>query len=191
MYDTENDPFCYPGTTVLINKLDLRDQKLLDAFEEEMVLTRSEEELPAGRMTVRHYLAVHRHLFQDVYDWAGQIRTVRIGRDGNWFCYPEYIDSELKKLFSWLADQNRLAGRSRTDFVVSATHFLTELNAIHAFRDGNGRVQMTFMAELARRAGHPLNLERLERRQFIPAMIASFQGNSEPLAAQLDQLTKP
>ncbi|WP_372424948.1 Fic/DOC family protein [Salinarimonas chemoclinalis] len=191
MYDAQNDPYCYPGTTILINKLDLRDQAALDAFEEEMVLTRGEEALPTGRLTVRHYSAVHRHLFQDVYGWAGEIRTVRTGRDGNWFCYPEHIEKQLKHLFGWLSGQNRLVDLAREEFVSGATHFLSELNAIHAFREGNGRAQMVFMAELARRAGHPLHLDRLDRERFIPAMIASFQSGTEPLALQLDELTRP
>lgn len=190
MYDVEDDPYCYPGTTILINKLNLRDQAQLDAFEELMVLTRGEEALPAGRLTVRHYLAVHRHLFQDVYDWAGKVRTVRTGREGNWFCFPEYIEDQLKQLFAWLETRDRLTGLPREEFVAGATHFLTELNAIHAFRDGNGRAQMAFMAELARRAGHPLHLERLERERFIPAMIASFGGTTTPLTSQLDLLTR-
>ena len=190
MYDVESDPYCYPGTSVLINTLGLRDKDELDAFEEEMVLTRGDEALPPGRLTVHHYRAVHHHLFQDVYAWAGRFRTVRTGREGSWFCYPEFIEAELRKLFSWLTARGKLTGLVRADFVAGATHFLSELNAIHAFRDGNGRAQMAFMTELARRAGHPLHLQRLERERFIPAMIASFRGNSEPLAAELDELTR-
>jgi len=191
MYDTESDPYCHPGTTIRVNKLNLRDQALLDAFEEEMVLTRSEEALPSGRLTVRQYLAGYRHFFQDVYGCAGRIRTVEVSKGGSAFCRIEFIDAQLKKLFAWLAARDRLKDLSRPEFVEGAAHFLSELNVIHPFRDGNGRAQMTFMAEMARRAGHPLSLERLEREAFIPAMIESYRGDLTPLVDQFDVLTRP
>lgn len=191
MYEAHQDPYCYPGTLILINKLETRDEQKLEAFEQFMTASRGEEPLPRGSLDAIHYRAIHRHLFQDVYDWAGEIRTVRIGREGHWFCYPEYIAGQLDRLFAWLRTRDGLTGRARPDFVAGATHVLSELNAIHAFRDGNGRTQMAFMAELAQRAGHPLRMDRLERETFIPAMIASFRGDDGPLAARMDELTRP
>lgn len=116
---------------------------------------------------------------------------MRISREGHSFCYPEYIAGQLDRVFEWLRARTLLARLNRTDFVGGATHVLSELNAIHAFRDGNGRAQMAFMAELARRAGHPLRLERLVRERFIPAMVESFRGDDAPLAAEIDELTRP
>lgn len=78
MYAAIDDPYCYPGTTVLKNKLGLRSQRELDAFESEMSFERSTDSLPSGRLSYSHYRAIHRHLFQDVYAWAGKVRTVRI-----------------------------------------------------------------------------------------------------------------
>ena len=102
MYDAVADEYCYPGTTVLKNKLDLTDAKELDAFEAEVSDLRADEELPAGDLDFQHFKAIHRHLFQDVYDWAGEVRNVRISKDGNMFCYPENIAGEANKLFSQL-----------------------------------------------------------------------------------------
>lgn len=102
MYDAVPDPYCYPDTTVLINRLGLRDQAELDAFEAEITRARAGEPLPAGRLSVTHYRAIHRHLFQDVYRWAGRFRTVRIAKDGSMFCFPERIDGEMAKLFDGL-----------------------------------------------------------------------------------------
>ncbi len=95
MYDSTADAYCYAGTTVLRNKANLRTQELLDVFEHAAVLNRADEALPAGRMSVSHYRAVHRHLFQDVYPWAGRFRTVRIAKGGSMFCYPEHIPAEM------------------------------------------------------------------------------------------------
>jgi cell filamentation protein len=93
MYDAVADDYCYPGTTVLKNKLDLRDAGELADFEAEVSDTRSDEEAPGGNLDFTHFKAIHHHLFQDVYDWAGEIRTVRMSKDSSMFCYPENIES--------------------------------------------------------------------------------------------------
>jgi cell filamentation protein len=144
MYQSEPDPYCYPGTNVLINRLDIRDQATLDAFEAEMTSERATEPLPGGPLTAECYLAIHHHLFQDVYEWAGKIRTVRISKGNNTFCYPEYIERELVKLFDGLTADNELSGLDRTQFAEKSAAFIAELNAIHPFREGNGRTQLSF-----------------------------------------------
>ena len=136
MYEAIDDPYCYPGTTVLKKKLGLRKQDDLDNFEAEISLQRSAEPLPAGKLTYPHYCAIHRHLFQDVYTWAGKPRTVRVAKGGSMFCYPESIDREAKKLFRQLAEAKHYKGLSSEDFAKEAAHFLAELNAIHPFREG-------------------------------------------------------
>jgi cell filamentation protein len=89
MYDAIADPYCYDGSTVLKNLPDIRNQAALDEFEAAMTAQRSDEPLPAGRLGVAHYRAIHHHLFQDIYAWTGRFRTVRIAKDGSAFCYPE------------------------------------------------------------------------------------------------------
>lgn len=185
MYEAFDDPYCYAGTTVLINKLDIHDAERLEAFEEEITRERAAEPLPAGRLSVSHFQAVHRHLFQDVYRWAGRFRSVRIAREGSMFCYPEYIPGELRRVFGELRLAGYLRGRGPTQFAVDAAHFLAELNAIHAFRDGNGRTQLAMLAMVADRAGHPLDLERLDPAAFLSAMIKSFRQDERSLAEQL------
>src|SRR6202012_2718480 len=145
MYDAVEDPYCYPGTTVLINKLGLRNQAALDKFEAEITRQRSAEPLPAGNLDAAHYLAVHHHLFQDVYSWAGRIRNVRISKDGSMFCYPEHIQAELNKLFVRLRAADYLRNIDRGIFAIKAADFTADLNAVHAFREGNGRSQLSFL----------------------------------------------
>jgi cell filamentation protein len=133
MYDAVEDPYCYPGTTVLKNKLNLKTRNELDAFEAEIAAQRAEEPLPTGKLTYPHYRAIHRHLFQDVYSWAGKIRTIRISKGGSMFCFPESIDREMSKLFGMLAGQKQFKGITACEFATKAAHFLAELNAIHPF----------------------------------------------------------
>lgn len=128
---------------------------------------------------------MHRHLFQDVYDWAGEARTIRTFKDGSPFCFPESFDQELGKLFGWLAAQDFLHGLSADAFAAQAAHFLSELNAIHLFREGNGRAQTAFLAMLAAEAGHPLDFERLDTGAWMHAMIVSFYNGTGLLVAQI------
>jgi cell filamentation protein len=188
MYDAVADDYCYPGTTVLKNKLDLRDAEELADFEAEVSDTRSDEEAPAGNLDFKHFKVIHRHLFQDVYDWAGEIRTVRMSKDASMFCYPENIEGEAKKLFTKLRSDKFLEGLSSNEFAKKSAHFLAELNAIHAFREGNGRAQMSFFLLLAEQAGHPLNLDDFDPDTFLDAMITSFNADEAPLAALVERL---
>lgn len=188
MYAAAEDPYRYPGTNILKNVPGLRDEAALADFEAISFTQRSEEPLPHGRLSVAHFLAVHRHLFQDVYPWAGKVRTTRIGKGGNPFCYPENIRPELVRLFAWLRAQEYLRCRDAEDFSTGLAHFLAELNAIHAFREGNGRAQLAFAALVGVSAGHPLDFGKIDPAPFLDAMIASFAGNEAPLAKQLRRL---
>ena len=153
-----------------------------------MTTQRFDEPLPAGRFSESHYCAVHHHLFQDVYSWAGKFRSVRISRHESVFCYPENIAKEMRSLFANLGKRNFLRELSQKEFAIKAAHFLAELNAIHAFRVGNGRVQLAFVIMLADRAGHPVNLAKLRPVKFLKAMVASFYGNEKLLASELSKL---
>jgi cell filamentation protein len=182
------DPYVYRGTSLLRNRPGLRDAAALQRFETAITTQRADEPLPSGRLSVTHFKAIHRHLFQDVYRWAGRARTVRIAKGNSTFCYPEHIERELNRTFGWLKRKRYLQDLDARDFATGAAHFLAELNAIHAFRDGNGRVQLVFMARLAAEAGHPLRLERLRRKAFLAGMIASFHGDEGPLARAIARL---
>jgi cell filamentation protein len=182
VYETTSDPYCYPGTTVLINLADLREQAALDEFEHASALQRAEEPYLSGRLGVTHYKALHRHLFQDVYTWSGEYRTVRIAKGGSMFCYPEHIAGQMRRIFNDLAGRRYLRDRTATEFAKEAATFLAELNAIHPFREGNGRTQLTYLTLLAEKAGHPLDLDRMDPDAILQATIASFQGSEAELA---------
>lgn len=182
-YASGQDPLCYPGSNVLRNKLGLRDQDALDEFEVAMFQERVAEPLPTGSLDYPHYRAIHRHLFQDIYDWAGELRTIRVAKGGNWFCYPENLDGHMTATFDWLADRGHLVGIDGPAFAKAAAYFLSELNAGHAFREGNGRTQLVFLKLLAANAGWPFNDDALEPDRTLAAMIASFSGDLVPLEA--------
>lgn len=105
------------------------------------------------------------------------------------FCYPESIDREMSKLFGSLARQKQFKELTVEAFAMRAAHFLAELNAIHPFREGNGRTQLTFLTLLAETAGHPLAIERFDPDDVMEAMIESFGGEEKPLADMILELT--
>jgi len=182
------DPYCYDGTTVLRNRLGIQDAETLEAFELEMSTLRAAEPLPDGGFEVDHYLRVHHHLFQDVYDWAGKPRTIQTAKGGNLFCLPAYIETELKKLFEILENDPGSWVKTPQQVVEVVADFLAELNAIHPFREGNGRSQLAFVHLLGEAASHPFDLSRVKRDTFLPAMIASFHGELGPLKEELESL---
>lgn len=184
-YDAFDDPYCYPGTAVLQNLLNIRDPYQQSAFELEISTLRAEEPLPQGSFDTSHYSAVHHHLFQDVYTWAGQYRTVRTSKGDNSFCYPEFIPGEMQRLFAQLRKGAALADLSDDGFLNIVTPFLGELNAIHPFREGNGRAQLSFLGLLGATYRHPFDFTRLNAQTFLAAMIASFTRKLQPLREEL------
>ena len=105
------------------------------------------------------------------------------------FCYPENIHGQMRSLFAGLRSVKVLRERDHSAFAAGSAGFLATLNAIHPFRDGNGRSQLTFLALLGGQAGYPVQFERLDPPAFLAAMVASFGGNEKPLAKSILGLT--
>jgi cell filamentation protein, protein adenylyltransferase len=175
MYEEPDTRYCYPGTDVLINKLDIRDGKTLEQFEQEATLQRIIEEIPAVEMSASGYRQIHQHLFQDIYEWAGQDRTVQIMKGNSYFCRAEFIGRELEKRFDIIRAENELKNMPTKQFVDRAAEHICELNAIHPFRDGNGRVLRAFLEILGERAGHSVDLTRITPSAWQEASIRGFQ----------------
>ncbi len=98
-----------------------------------------------------HRCAIHYRIFGEIYEWAGQLRTVAIAK-GSWFCLPQYIESAAADIFRSLHGEGLLRGLSRDAFTERLTYYFGEVNAVHPFREGNGRAQRAFFGQLAREA---------------------------------------
>lgn len=178
-----SDPYAYPGTDILINKPDIRNKEELDRFERMMTRARLAEPLPDIPMTYEGYKALHQHIFQDVFDWAGQSRTVAIAKGETFFGPAIYVDQEMARRFQELADENHLRGLTPDMFAGRAAEHLNEINAIHPFREGNGRTQRLFLEALASQAGHPIRAKDIHPKPWHAASIAGFAGNNQPMEA--------
>ncbi len=187
-----SDTYVYPGSEVLRNKADLRDQAALDKFEADVTAMRMAELLNQpiqGKFDLPHLRAMHRHLFRDVYDWAGEIRTVDISRGASRFANFNQIETYLTGQLSGIAKENFLRGLEPDALVSRLAHYLGEINAAHPFREGNGRVQRLFCAQLAEQAGYFIAFKTVDQAKMYEVMIASFNGNNQPLASLLNDVT--
>lgn len=181
MYEGDADPYLYPGTHTLRNRLGIQDAAQLEATEYELSAIRAHQGLPSGSLDYAHYRAIHRHLFQDIYDWAGEVRTINIAKGGSPFCRVEFVDGQMTKLFDRLRTERRLAKLDFLTFARKAAHYLVELNAIHPFREGNGRTQHAFLGLLMEMAGHPRDLSKVDPESLLQAAIDGFNGNEQPM----------
>lgn len=116
------DPYLYPGTTVLRNKLGIRDTAQLEQTERVLVTQRAAEGIPAGTFGLDHMKAIHRHLFQDLYEWAGEIRTVEIAKSGQQFQFRQFIETGMADVQARLERANFLKGLSAAEFAEQAGH---------------------------------------------------------------------
>lgn len=179
-----DEAYCYPPDfAVLKNKLDLRDVDLLDRFERRAVGQRIAQGIPPGKFDLAHLRAIHRHLFQDVYDWAGDIRTVEIAKGGNQFQFRQYIATGMADVHRRVVAADYLRGLSPSAFADKAGEIIGDINYVHPFREGNGRTQALYLEALARQAGHPIDLTRIVRENWVAASKAAHAGHYERFSA--------
>jgi cell filamentation protein len=175
------DPYVYPGTNVLRNLRDIRDSEQLEVYEA-IATVRRIRELEGGPVTGKldtgHLQSIHHYIFQDVYEWAGEFRTVDISKSGNLFGLTQHIVPFLDKTFEHLRNERYLSGLDRERLLKRAAYYLGEINAVHAFREGNGRTQREFIRQLALRNGYTLSWSRITREQMIEASRRSFQRDN-------------
>ncbi|MGA9875606.1 MAG: Fic family protein [Solirubrobacteraceae bacterium] len=185
------DPYVYPGTDVLRNVLDLRNAAALaerEAALSAIRIAQLERRFIPADFGLAHLQATHRYIFGDLYPWAGELRTVRITKGGDLFALPEHIGPYLTTLFADLAHENRLHGLGREQFLERLTHYYAEINAVHPFREGNGRTQRAFLGQIAKAAGHPIALVQLDAERNILAAHESHRGDNSLLRAMLGDL---
>ena len=130
--------------------------------------------------------AIHEYIFQDVYSWAGRFRTVNIARSGQfYFAFADQVSRSVDKLLGKLRQEKHLNGLNAEEFSRRAGHHLGELNAIHPFRDGNGRTQREFIRELALKSGYTLNWRHVSPEQMREASRMSFQRGDNAAMAEI------
>jgi cell filamentation protein len=187
-----DDPYADPLAGVLRNELGLSTAAELEAAEREithaaLIWLRETPVRPAYDLP--HLCEVHRRIFGDIYDWAGQVRTVAIAK-GSMFCLPQFIEPSAAEIFRQLRHENFLRGLERDAFIDRLTYYLGEVNAIHPFREGNGRTQRAFFEQLADDAGFTLDWQHLDAARNLAASAAIMRGEAAPMRKMLDELVQ-
>lgn len=176
LYEARNSAYCYKGTNVLINLLNIRDNKTLQRAESRIVATKLFElrkNEMIGNFDVEHFIKIHKFLFEDIYPFAGKFRTENIAKGYFSFAEWEYIDTELRKLLEKLHKSNLLKNDTRAELVKDLAYYLAELNVLHPFREGNGRTIREFIRELAYKNGYLLDLQKVEPSEVYDAFLKS------------------
>ncbi|RSZ56559.1 putative adenosine monophosphate-protein transferase Fic [Massilia atriviolacea] len=188
----EDGEYCYPNSNVLINKLGITDEDALQAAEVQLSQTRIEQFHPDfDNFSLPALRAIHFHLFQDLYDWAGELRTVDISKGSTRFATVSRIEPEAEKLFRQLQQENLLVALPRAHFVARLAHYYSELNVIHPFRDGNGRAQRLMFELIGINAGFEVRWQAISRAEWIDANIAAFNCQLDLLTTLLDRVLTP
>ena len=176
------DPYTYKGTSVLINRANLRDPAAARRFESNVTAVRTmtfPEVLRAGPLNLQHFREIHRHLFQDVYAWAGELRTVNISKGGTSFARADLLLTEGNRIFDQLARENYFQGLPKPAFVEKLASFYGDLNALHPFREDNGRATRAVFELIAERAGYQFDYRRVDRDDWNQSASRSVAGDIE------------
>ncbi|WP_374713241.1 Fic/DOC family protein [Symbiobacterium terraclitae] len=189
MSDSWQSRYCYPGTNVLINYADIRDPQKLALLEATVVGARLAElklRPIAGRFDLRHWQAIHRHLFGDLYPFAGKLRDEGITKGGLLYAKPQFIASAADDCLRQLRAEKHLVGLERPAFISRAAHYMTELYAIHPFREGNSRSLREFVRTLGLQAGYEISWPQLPPQSWFDTMRAAFYGRLDSVRDLLD-----
>ena len=181
LYEARNSIYCYPDSNVLKNKFNIKDSKLLEELERKITLVKLFElrqNNNIGNFDINHLINIHKFLFEDIYPFAGLFRTENIAKDNFSFAEWQYIEEQLKNLLDNLKQENYLANLDTKTFIKRLAYFMSELNVLHPFREGNGRVIREFIRQLAFKNGYLLDLQDINPKEMLAACIRSVVDTS-------------
>jgi cell filamentation protein len=169
---------------VLRNKLNLLKDEELEKAERTFVYFRMAElELSPmfGFFDKQHLQNVHKYLFQDLYGFAGVFRLETISKDGHTFPPVVYLESSADALFAELQQEKWLESLSFLNMTERLAHYMGEINALHPFREGNGRAQREFIRTLAFKNGYSLMWNKAPVQEIYDASVKAVHESSEHL----------
>lgn len=184
--------YCYPNSDVLINRLNIHDANKLHEAERKLTMLRMMDLLDKpvdGHFNLKHLQNIHQYIFQDIYSWAGKIRTVDIAKS-NIFCKVQLIEMQAKEIFTKLQKDCYLNELSKEEFIKKSAYYFSEINALHPFREGNGRTQREFLRQLAYQAGYILHFDTVNEQEMLDASINSFICNYEKMETLFTRITE-
>ncbi len=193
-YDVANDPYFDPGTGVLRNLLNIKSQSELDQVEAEITSVEISTiliESPAITVFDLELLReIHKQVFSHIYDWAGAVRRIELAKDQTRFAHAQHIESSAIELLEQLKQEGNLKNLSNDNFIARIAHYYCELNIIHPFREGNGRVIRTYLSLLAFNSGRSIAWNKMDSKENIDACAIGYHGDEKPLQIMLKKLVE-
>ena len=182
--------YCYEDSDVLINKFNIRDEKIFYKTERLYSSIRQSELNVSplkGVFDFNYLKAIHHYLFQDLFYWAGKVRTVAIAK-ASMFCLPQYIEGYAADIFSKLKKDNYYKNYSKEAFIDAITNLLGDINALHPFREGNGRTQREFIRCIGLLNGYGFDWSLVSSEENIIASYESVNGDNTKLKAIITKI---
>ena len=170
---------CYEGTTCLINKFGIKDDKQLLIIEGQITFAKGSElerNPIKGNFDFEHYKAIHKYLFDDIYEWAGKIRNVDMSKKGTSFAKANEIETLAKACFSRLKSENYFKDQVFDKYIDNIVDFYCVTNMLHPFREGNGRTQRIFISQLIRYNGYEIDFSKINTDDLMSATIQAANG---------------
>lgn len=175
-YNEKNSIYCYPDSNVLKNKLDIRDSNKLFKLEKQIVMAKLyvlRQDESNYSLDKDRFIYIHEFLFGDLYDFAGKFRKENVIKGNFRFAEFEFIDEQLNDLLNKLKKENYLIGLDKNNLAIRLAYYMSELNVLHPFRDGNGRTIREFIREIALRCGFILDLRESTPKEMFEATVKS------------------
>ena len=175
-YEPRDSIYCYPNSNVLVNKFDVRVADELFKIENDITIYKLfilRQKGITGNFDVAHFVSIHKFIFEDIYPFAGLYRSENIAKDNFMFANWEFIEDNMNSIFGELKRENYLKGLTKEEFAKRLTYYMSELNVLHPFREGNGRTTREFIRQLALKNGYNLDLSRFKAEDILNASIES------------------
>ena len=186
-----SENYCYLGTDVLKNKLGIREEEALLIAEREITSLKLLLLFETSKIETFDFDSlcnIHKVIFSDIYEWAGEIRRGDfLSKGGSIFCRGPYILENADKIFGNLLSENNLCGLEKSKFIERLAYYMGEINALHPFREGNGRTAREFFRQLSLHADYILDFSGLEKEELLTADIEAFNGQYGKLITILNK----
>ncbi|MCV6624900.1 MAG: Fic family protein, partial [Cellvibrionaceae bacterium] len=152
------EPAYYPGTNTLVNLLEIKDSRCLSQKEADFTFVRSLELLQSPPRSVLNndyasLRAIHKYLFQDLYQWAGRPRNFDFRKGGDQFMPATELEDKSVVIFAGVSN----LGQNLNQLPQHLADLLSKINFFHPFPEGNGRAQRIFLSLLVKQHGFDLN----------------------------------
>ena len=183
MYEAINSRYTYKNSNVLINKLDIKDEKKLKEYETKMVAFKlaTLQKLKFDKTyDEKHLKFIHNYLFCDVYDFAGCYRKENITKENFLFSQYEFIEENIKEVMKKV-EIGKLKKLDFNTLLKSISDIMTDLNVLHPFREGNGRATREFIRELLEELGYEINWFLIDYDDVLKASIKAVVDDTEQI----------